>query len=997
MRTLLVSFILLITTTRLFAQEFVVFNDVWTGTGSSSAISLDNISQVSGIGFRLFSIGSTFPTSGTDVPSKLTYSNSGILYSYTGVVKGKFVSNGQGNPTNALYFLANDNITAFALVLPLREGQMVVGDDLQGNSSGIVADVNSIKSSQSASIIINIDNAASQIESSSEYSYFTLTFSKNRSAISKTISLTPSLINSTAVSGSDFSSSIEYRKNLSDSWVSATSGFSVGSTENTIYFRVPLLNDQTPECQEQFFLQTGLLTGDGSLEVQNFEGVYGTAKISDDNDPLTWTGTTNSDWDVSSNYDLSLAPDSCYCITLPSSPSGGRDPLISSTSTKNTLKNLTINSGGKISIGSGATLKVIGDVTINNAVDGVTGEGTLELNGTTSQTISGNGLVKNIKINNASGVTISSGNNKLNVLGLLTTTSTSGKITTNGNLVLKATETEEGMIGELLNCSATSNNPILGDVTVERFIPVSKRAFRFLTPGVTTSTKIRGNWQEGANITDPNDYPHTTAVVGKNPNPGYGTHITGSQTGQNGFDATITGNPSVFQFNALTQQWGEIPDTDQKELIVGEGYQIMIRGDRSRDLRINTPPHNATIIRATGTPATCSYTFNSTTSIVPLGDANNEYSFIGNPFWSLVNWRAVTKNNVSNTFYYWDPMISGSNNRGGYVTLQSNTDSEADDVKTPQAGANTNSSVNRYIQPGQGFFVQNTGLSPSVIFEEADKVSDKTKKAGIFAKNPTTAGGEIGMIDQARVRTSTKVEKVYLSLYLKQNLSIGPADGLALTYSNKFSDAIGNEDASKFYNLDENISFLKDARRYAILGMNNTAFQKSDTIPLYMWNLGNKEYVLRIDLRDYIEPTREVFILNKTTGESTKIEKNTFFDFTFQPSIGVTTDDKLAIIFNTSPIKSQKRSRNSLTVSPNPISNSELKITIPDDEISLSNNKTLSSVEIINAQGFVLKRYSPQINSNNSISLNVEDLPFGVYTIKTLIDGKTYFNKIIKQ
>lgn len=659
-----------------------------------------------------------------------------------------------------------------------------------------------------------------------------------------------------------------------------------------------------------------------------------------------------------------------------------------------TQEDFYIASGETVFIEASNTLIVHGNLTNNGTISG---SGILSLSGSTAQTLSGTGTVKHITVNNAAGLTIASGSNKLNVLGLLTTTSTSGTITTNGNLVFKSTENEEGLIGELLNCSTTSNNPIVGDVTVERFIPVSKRAFRFLTPGVTTSTSINANWQEGGNITDPNDYPHTSAVVGKNPNPGYGTHITGSQTGDNGFDATITGNPSVFQFNANDQLWGEIPNTDLKNLVAGEGYQIMIRGDRSRNLTINNPLHNETILRATGTPATCSYTVNSTNSIVRLGDLNNEYSFIGNPFWSLVNWRAVTKNNVSNRFYYWDPMISGSNNRGGYVTLQSDADDEASDIKVPQAGANTNSSVNRYLQPGQGFFVQNTGTSPSVVFEEADKVSDKTKKAGIFAKNPSSAGGEVGMLDQARVRSSSKIEKVYLSLFLKQNLEIGPADGLALTYSNKYSDAIGSEDASKFYNLDENIAFLKDARRYAILGMNNSAFQKSDTIPLYMWNLGNKEYVLRIDLRNYIDANREVFLLNKTTGQSTKIEKDTFFDYTFQPGTGITTDDKLSIVFNTSPIKNQKRSRNSLTVSPNPISSSELKITIPTDEINLSNNKVITSVEIINVQGFVLKRYSPQINSSNAISLNVEDLPFGVYTLKTSIDGKTYFNKIIKQ
>jgi hypothetical protein len=195
-----------------------------------------------------------------------------------------------------------------------------------------------------------------------------------------------------------------------------------------------------------------------------------------------------------------------------------------------------------------------------------------------------------------------------------------------------------------------------------------------------------------------------------------------------------------------------------------------------------------------------------------------------------------------------------------------------------------------------------------------------------------------------------------------------------------YSDAIGNEDANKFTNLDENISFLKDGKRFAILGMNNTAIQKTDTIPLYMWNLGNKEYVLRVDLRDYIESNREVFILNKSTGESTKIEKNTFFDYAFHPSIGTSTDDKFAIVFNITPAY-----------------NGEIRITTPNQETNLVNNKISSTVEIINSQGVILKRISPKINADRTLACNVEDLPIGIYTIKTSIDGMIYFNKLVKQ
>jgi hypothetical protein len=58
-----------------------------------------------------------------------------------------------------------------------------------------------------------------------------------------------------------------------------------------------------------------------------------------------------------------------------------------------------------------------------------------------------------------------------------------------------------------------------GAFIVERFIP-AKRAFRLLSPGVTTTTSIKRNWMEGVHNTD--------RWNNINPLPGYGTHITGS-------------------------------------------------------------------------------------------------------------------------------------------------------------------------------------------------------------------------------------------------------------------------------------------------------------------------------------------------------------------------------------------------------------------------------------------------------------------------------------
>jgi hypothetical protein len=101
----------------------------------------------------------------------------------------------------------------------------------------------------------------------------------------------------------------------------------------------------------------------------------------------------------------------------------------------------------------------------------------------------------------------------------------------------------------------------------------------------------------------------------------------------------------------------------------GEGYQLFVRGSRAIDLTsATTPSPDNTVIRTTGVLSACDVTF-TTSSTVRLSNAATGWSFIGNPYWSIVDLNTVTKTNIEPTYYYWDPTFSGANNRGAYVTL----------------------------------------------------------------------------------------------------------------------------------------------------------------------------------------------------------------------------------------------------------------------------------------------------------------------------------------
>ena len=617
------------------------------------------------------------------------------------------------------------------------------------------------------------------------------------------------------------------------------------------------------------------------------------------------------------------------------------------------------------------TLTVQGNLTNNGTISG---SGILSLSGSTAQSVSGTGSVKHITVNNAAGVTVTSGSNKLNVLGVLTPTA--GTITTNGNLVLKSTATEEGTIGTAATCPT---NPFSGNVTVERYIPANKRSYRFLTPGVTTSTSINANWQEGA----------TSST--NNPNPGYGTHITGSISGANGLDATLSGSASLYSYNASNQLWSAITNTSTPTFKAGEGYQLMVRGSRAIDLtNVTTPAPDNTVIRSTGALSVCDVSFTSS-SAVPLSNAATGWSFIGNPYWSIVDLTTVTKTNIESTYYYWDPTLSGLNNRGAYATLT--IDGIGGEIRSIFT-----SNVSKYLQPGQGFFIRNTSSSPSLTFKESDKVTSATNKKLIFQKNPVGSGMELGAMDNARVRGngSSVTEKVYLSLFIKEKLNVSPADGFALAYNSRYKNTQGAEDAAKFTNPDENIAAMYNSTRFSILGLQTGTGVNSDTIPITMWNLNDRDYVLQLNLTQYVDPQREIFLLNRVSGIATKVDNTGILDFAFRPTVGVRTKDDLAIVFNTSRIAPKPRSRKDLVVFPNPTTTGIVQFSIPNTTGKLNLSQG-AQAEVFDATGRSVMIGDVEMVGGSVGQLDLTNLSDGAYTMKVTIGGQVFMTKVIKQ
>ncbi|WP_213521557.1 reprolysin-like metallopeptidase [Nonlabens sp.] len=414
-----------------------------------------------------------------------------------------------------------------------------------------------------------------------------------------------------------------------------------------------------------------------------------------------------------------------------------------------TINDLSVTAG-VLSIASNAVLTVNGNLSVVGELDGT--QGTLRLNGSSAQSISGAGSLELhiLEVNNPTGVSFGALTNIYYVLrpqaSVLNTTNT---------IVFKSNATTTGQLDD---ASAATIN---GSVRVERYIP-AKRAFRFLASSVNSTGTIRENWQENG------------AVVA-----GLGTHITGPSA-SNGFDVNASGAYSLYTFDNDNYTWSVVPNTNIEQLVIGAPLRIMVRGDRTTDLTNNNAQPSVTILRASGSVHTGDYSRSYST-------VNGGFAMVSNPYQAAVDFKNVlndvaTSGLNTNFVYVWDPTL---NTRGAYATV---------DMSTLNGTAFPGSSAaNKFLQPGQSVFVPATGVS-GWTFKESHKAVDQpiTPVFGAYHQNH------------------------FITISLKDASGIELIDQATMQYGSSFSNSVTQEDAVKFVNLDETLAFTTGSDQLSI-------------------------------------------------------------------------------------------------------------------------------------------------------------------------------------
>ena len=607
-----------------------------------------------------------------------------------------------------------------------------------------------------------------------------------------------------ADAGGSTISNYEYSTNNGSSWTtlspaSATSPMSItGLTEATAYqVKLRAVNGQGSGCISATTNTTTTFS-------------------------LTWNGSAGTDWNTAANWTPNTVPSTGSTIIIPSGLTNY--PVTPSTLT---MGSLTVT-GGNYPLGA-SIFNLTGGFTNNGTI---TGTGRVVMSGTSAQTISGTGTISNLEINNAAGVSITSGaGNMLTITGKLSPTS--GTLTTNGNLTLRSSASGTARVGTRVGDFAESGGFIIGDVVTQRYLSLNNtgrtgRAWRLLSIPVKGNGRLRdmfmgGQWGTDLTVsTNRSAQPANlgTVVIGHN-------YTNASNATGSGFDwigvANQVSSLRYFQQNATTGSFAssQVPNLFTDYWMADQGYMLFARGDRQQEYN-GTSNASATTLQATGE-------LKQGTIYVMIPDLTSAGSvLVGNPYMSVLDMEQVfvdadNTGVIDNTLYVWDASIDGNAfKQGGYRTI----------VRTSPGTwtiSGTSIANPQYIESGTAFFVKPTSSGGMLRIKEAHKVD-----------------GTPGIAPHATMTDGPS--RLFINLEVTDTANRRLVDGAVAFFDANYKDGLGDVvDIEPMTNLTAgSITLRQSGKKLSMEGRPWPADSAARTLPVDMRNLGDDAYVLRI-------------------------------------------------------------------------------------------------------------------------------------------------------
>ena len=509
-----------------------------------------------------------------------------------------------------------------------------------------------------------------------------------------------------------------------------------------------------------------------------------------------------------------------------------------------------------------------------------------------------------------------------------------------------------------LGTNGLINYSAAGRFVVQRYIHTGNsstrhaKSWQFLCAPIDPSENIsiKQSWMEnaGANL---------------NPNPGYGTQIVGLGGSNNGFDVA-TSSTSIKTFNPAGQ-WDYVTNTSQN-VSNDKGYMIFVRG--SRAILNATTTADSTVLRATGKLMTG----NINGPVVPVG----AFQSVANPYSSAINFNLVTKTNLQDYIWVFDPNYGGTTyGLGGFNTIDI---SGIPQLLTPYY---SNISQNRILQSGQAFLVRSSSATvPGTIsFKETDKVSGSR------------------LVSRASQSNSLNAASVRSTLFFQgTNGDYKLSDGNLVLFDDVFS-ADQNDDALKYFNSGDNFSLYKNGNYYAI--EKRKTVLTADTISYSMLVTRTGSYNLKINISNWANSLTNARLIDKFTYLTTAVSLTDSMVYTFEVNSNAASKaaDRFMLVFNNA------------ILGPLPVRFVDVKAETKDEQSVLVNWTVSQEVNINKYEveksdnGADYFKIGEQIALNNSLTHtydftdNHTSIGVNYYRIKSIdSDGTKQLSKIVK-
>lgn len=496
---------------------------------------------------------------------------------------------------------------------------------------------------------------------------------------------------------------------------------------------------------------------------------------------MAWVGgATGAEtaWNTAANWSCGAVPGVNDDVLIPNAV---YLPVLAAAESAD-VHNIIVNSSVAISLNTSATLNVKGNM-VNNGF--ISGNGKVVLNGISSQSIGGHGVIAALQLDNAAGAYIDTPA-KVTITRVLTVSA--GQFNTNDSLELASSDTAYTARIDVL----PSANSIMGKIIEDQYVQGGYRRFRF--------------WSH------PFNHAISLSQVQQY------IDITGPGGSSNGFTTTVTNAPSAFRYDpytgnsSMSYDPGWKPFTkinasaaDSNKLQRYQGIRLFFRGAKGQGLTSSyTYSPLPVTVKMTGYVNQGPQTIHMAKGTL---DTLEEFNMIGNPYPSPVDIATVIFNakqsgNVKGSAFY---VFNSSLGVGGqYMAIP----------------FGTTEAIPYYLQANSCFQVRAAHDGDSLNFVETNKGADADN---YLFKAPSD----------------------YLVLHV-YDTSYHMWDELRIQFNGQATDRNDNNwDATKLMGADFNFySLSAEGRKLAI---DARPYSKDEVVPLGLKSAYQQDFIIKAD------------------------------------------------------------------------------------------------------------------------------------------------------